>query len=59
MEEFMQKFKRAARGSRYEGRLLIEEFKRRMNGVIRRKLMEAENQPDSIEQWFRRAMALD
>ena len=21
--------------------------------------MEAENQPDSIEQWFRRAMALD
>jgi len=30
-----------------------------MNGVIRRKLMEAENQPGSIEQWYRRAMALD
>jgi len=38
---------------------LIEEFKRGMNGVIRRKLMEAENQPDTIEQWFKRAMALD
>ena len=59
MEEFVQEFKRAARGSRYERRLLIEEFKRGMNGAIRRKLMEAENQPDSIEQWFRRATALD
>jgi len=30
-----------------------------MNGGIRRKLMEAENPPASIEQWYRRAMALD
>jgi len=30
-----------------------------MNGAIRRKLMEAENQPGSIEQWFRRTTALD
>ena len=59
MEEFIQEFKRAARGSRYERRLLIEEFKRGMNGVIRRKLMEAENPLASIEQWYRRAMALD
>ena len=59
MKEFVQEFKRAARGSGYEGRLLVEEFKRGMNGAIRRKLMEAENQPGSIEQWFRRAMALD
>ena len=50
MEEFIQEFKRAARGSGYEERLLIEEFKRGMNGEIRRKLMEAENQPASIEQ---------
>ena len=41
MEEFVQEFRRAARGSRYEGRLLIEEFKRGMNETIRRKLMEA------------------
>ena len=55
MEEFVQEFKRAARGSGYEGRPLMEEFKR----GIKRKLMEAENLPTSIEQWYKRAMALD
>ena len=50
MEKFVQKFKRAARESGYEGRPLVEEFKRGMNGGIRRKLMEAENPPASIEQ---------
>ena len=30
-----------------------------MNGGIRRKLMEAENPPVSIEQWYRRATTLD
>ena len=59
MEEFIQEFKRAARGSGYEGRPLVEEFKRGMNGGIRRKLMEAENPPTSIENWYRRATALD
>ena len=59
MEEFVQEFKRAARGSGYEGRPLIEEFKRGMSGGIRRKLMEAENLPTSIEQWYKRATALD
>jgi len=43
MEEFVQEFKKAARESGYEGRPLVEEFKRGMNGVIRRKLIEAEN----------------
>jgi len=59
MEEFVQEFKRAARGSGYERRPLVEEFKREMNVIIRRKLMEAENQSGSIEQWYRRAMTLD
>ena len=59
MEEFVQEFKRAARGSGYEGRPLVEEFKRGMNGRIRRKLMEAESPPASIEQWYRRATAFD
>jgi len=59
MEEYVQEFKRTARGSGYEGRPLIEEFKRDMNGGIRRKLMETENPPTSIKQWYRRAMALD
>ena len=59
MKEFVQEFKKVARGSRYERRSLIEEFKRRMNGVIRRKLMEAKNQPGLIKQWYRRATALN
>ena len=59
MEEFVQEFKRAARESGYKGRPLVEEFKQGMNGGIRRKLMEAENLPVSIEQWYRRATALD
>ena len=59
MEEFVQEFKRAARGSEYEGRPLVEEFKRGMNGGIRRKLMEVENLLTSIKQWYRRATALD
>jgi len=59
MEEFVQEFKRAARRSGYEGRPLVEEFKRGMNGAIRRKLMEAKNQSGSIEQWYKRATALD
>ena len=59
MEESVQEFKRVARESGYEERSLVEEFKRGMNGVIRRKLMGAENQPGSIEQWYKRAMALD
>ena len=59
MEEFVQEFKRAARRSGYKGRPLMEEFKKGMNGEIRRKLMETENPLTSIEQWYRRAMALD
>ena len=50
IEEFVQEFKRAARESGYEGRLLVEEFKQGMYGGIRRKLMEAENPLTSIEQ---------
>jgi len=37
----------------------VEKFKRGMNRAIKRKLMEAENQLGSIEQWYRRATALD
>ena len=59
IEEFVQEFKRAARRSGYKGQLLVEEFKRGMNSGIRRKLMEVENPPTSIEQWYRRATALD
>ena len=59
MEEFIQEFRRAARGSGYEERPLVEEFKREMNGAIRRKLIEAERPPLSIEQWYEHATNLD
>ena len=42
MEEFVQKFRRATRESKYKERPLIEEFKIGMNRTIRRKLMESE-----------------
>ena len=59
MKEFVQEFKRVAKGSGYKRRPLVEEFKRGMNRGIRRKLMEAENPLASIEQWYKRAIALD
>ena len=59
MEEFVQEFKRATKESGYKERLLVEEFKRGINEVIRRKLIEAKNQPGSIEQWYQRATALN
>jgi len=59
MEEYVQEFKRIVRDSGYEGRPLVEEFKRGMNGRIRRKLIEAENLLASIEQWYRKTTALD
>jgi len=46
--EYVQEFKKVARGSGYEGRPLIEEFKRGLNGSIKRKLAEAEEPPTTI-----------
>ena len=59
MEEFVQKFRRVVRNSRYKRRLLIKEFKRGMNGIIRRKLIETEYFSRSIGQWYKRATNLD
>ena len=59
MQEFVQEFRRAARESEYEERPLVEEFKRRMNRVIRRKLIEAERPSRSIKKWYERAVNLD
>ena len=38
---------------------MIEKFKRGINRGIRRKLIEVENLLASIEQWYKRATALD
>jgi len=49
MKEFVQKFRWIVRESNFEERLLIEEFKRDINKVIQRKLIEAECLLRSIE----------
>jgi len=38
---------------------LIEEFKRGMNEIIQKKLMEVERPPTSIEQWYEHATNLN
>jgi len=58
-DEYMQELKKVARGSGYKGRPLIEEFKRGLNGAIRRKLAEAEELLTTIEEWQERAVRLD
>ena len=50
IEKFIQKFRRATRESRYKERLLVGKFKRGMNGVIRRKLIEVERPSRNTEQ---------
>jgi len=58
-DEYVQEFKKVARGSSYEGRPLIKEFKRGLNRAIRRKLAEAEEPPTTIGEWQERAVRLD
>jgi len=59
MEEFIQEFRRVARGSGYKKRLLIKEFKREINAIICQRLIESERQSSSIKQWYNWAIALD
>lgn len=59
IKEFVQKFRRVARESKYKERLLIKEFKRRMNRVIQRKLMEAKHSSRNIEQQYKKVINLD
>jgi len=55
----MQEFKKVARGSGYEGKPLIEKFKRGLNEAIRRKLADAEEPLTTIGEWQERAVRLD
>ena len=49
MEEFLQEFQRVVRNSKYERRVLVDEFKRELNRIIRKKLIETERPLTSIE----------
>jgi len=57
--EYVQEFKKVARGSSYAGRSLIEEFKRGLNRAIRKKLAEAEKPLTTIREWQERAVKLN
>ena len=59
VDEYVQEFRRAVRGGGYKGRALVEEFKRGLSGMIRRRLAEAEMPPTAITQWQERAVQLD
>ena len=52
MAEYVQEFRKVVGKSGYKERVLVEEFKKEMSRVIRRKLMEAERPPTSIEQQY-------
>jgi len=58
-DKYIQEFKKVVRRSGYEGQPLIEEFKRGLNGAIRRKLAKAEEPPSTIGEWQERAVRLD
>jgi len=55
----MQEFKKVTRESGYKGRPLIKEFKKGLNGSIRRKLAEAEEPLTTIGEWQEKAVRLD
>jgi len=58
-DEYVQEFKKVTRRSGYEGRPLIEEFKRGLNRSIRRKLVETEKPPTTIGEWQEKVVRLD
>ena len=58
-EEHVQRLRKIARGSGYRGRALIKELKRSINSGIRRRLMESEDPPEEIDDWYRRAIKMD
>jgi len=58
-DEYVQEFKKVARENSYERRPFIEEFKRGLNGAIRRKLAKAEELLSTIGEWQERAVRLD
>ena len=58
VDEYVQEFRRATRDSGYKGRALVEEFKRGLNGMFKKRLAEAEAPPTTITQWQERAVQL-
>jgi len=49
-DKYVQEFRRLVRESRYKSWAFVEEFKRGLNKVLRRKLGKAEESPEKIEE---------
>jgi len=52
-------FRQVASRSGYESWILVEEFKKGMNGSIKYKLTEIEWPPKDIKEWFEQAINLN
>jgi len=50
-DEYVQEFKKVTRENSYKGKPLIKEFKKGLNGNIRRKLVEVEEPLTTIGEW--------
>ena len=59
MKEYIQIFKRTARSSGYGKRPLIEEFKKEIDGRIRRQLIEVEYSSKSLKKQYKKVARLD
>ena len=57
--EYVQIFKKVSRGSSYKGRPLVKEFKRGLNGNIKRRLAETKSPLVTIDEWWERSVRLD
>ena len=58
-DKYIQEFKKMTRESSYKGWPLIEEFKRELSRMLRRKLTEVENPLSTIEEQQERVVRLD
>jgi len=58
-DKYVQEFKKVTKRSSYERRPLIKEFKKGLNGTIRRKLAKAEKLLSTIGEWQEKAVRLD
>jgi len=58
-DEHVQEFEKAALEAGYEGYPLVVEFKRLLNSGLRRRLMELQPMPVTIQQWYDKAITMD
>jgi len=59
VDEHVQEFEKAALEAGYKGYPLVVEFKRLLNSGLRRRLMELQPMPMTIQQWYDEAITMD